>query len=86
MAGMFSVKKGTIYLDCQSKITNSSIFNSSIDMNGGVITSHGTPVSALDVVNKGYVDSVFEANFLNVNVTLIDTTWTNIPLPKNKKC
>jgi hypothetical protein len=49
-------------------------------MSGGIISSHGSPVIATDVVNKGYVDSIFEANFLNLNVTLINTDWVNIPM------
>jgi hypothetical protein len=76
MSGMFSVKKGTIYLDCNSKINNTSITNSSINMNGGVISSHGMPLFPTDVTSKQYVDSIFESNFLDVNVMLVSTNWT----------
>jgi hypothetical protein len=49
-------------------------------MSGGIITNHSTPLLATDVANKAYVDSLFAANFLNANTTLIGTTWTDIPL------
>ena len=78
---MFSVKKGTIYLDCNSKINNSSISNSSISMNGNIITLHGMPVVSSDVANKQYVDSLFSANFLTNTLFLVSTNWTPINPP-----
>lgn len=80
MSGLFSVKKGTIWLDCQSKVHNASILNSSINMSSGVITNHGTPLNPTDVANKNYVDSLFGANFLTANVTLTGTAYSLIPI------
>lgn len=54
----FATTRGTLFVDCNGKVNNSSITDSSIDMNGGVITSHGAPINATDVVNKEYADSI----------------------------
>lgn len=80
MSGLFSVKKGTIWLDCQSKINNSSISNTSINMSNGTITNHGTPLNPTDVANKNYVDSLFGANFLTANVMLTGTAYSPVPI------
>lgn len=70
---MFALARGTIIVDCNGRVQNSTITNSimsgsainttnittsTIDMNGGVITNHGYPVNPNDVVNKIYVDSL----------------------------
>jgi hypothetical protein len=73
---MFAFTRGTHYLDCNSVVTNSSITNSSIDMNGGVITNHGTPVNGTDVVNKDYVDSIAGTGNPVYTVTLTGTAYT----------
>lgn len=76
----FSLFKGRYHLDC-----NSEIRNSSIDMNGGVITSHGTPINGTDVVNKDYVDAAVLAGgggggcdqpSVSDTITLTSTNWT----------
>ena len=67
----FSLFNGTSKITC-----NSSITNSTIDMNGGVITSHGTPVLGSDVVNKSYVDSLTSSGVPSVIVTLINTNYS----------
>lgn len=54
---MFAINRGRYYIECNSNIANSQIINSEIDMNGGVITSHGTPINATDVVNKDYLET-----------------------------
>lgn len=54
----FAITRGTVFVSCNGQVNNSSITNSSIDMNGGVITSHGAPVNGTDVVNKDYADSI----------------------------
>lgn len=54
----FAITRGTLFVSCNGQVTNSSITDSSIDMNGGVITSHGAPVNGTDVVNKDYADSI----------------------------
>lgn len=54
----FAITRGTLVVSCNGQVTNSSITDSSIDMNGGVITSHGAPVNGTDVVNKDYADSI----------------------------
>ena len=73
---MFSFSRGTQYIDCNSRITNSFINNSSIDMNDQVITNHGTPVNPTDVVNKNYVDTVVGASANAFNITLTGTNYT----------
>lgn len=54
----FAITRGTLFVSCNGQVTNSSITDSSIDMNGGVITSHGAPINGTDVVNKDYADSI----------------------------
>ncbi|CAK0773759.1 hypothetical protein CCP3SC1AL1_690003 [Gammaproteobacteria bacterium] len=58
-------------------IVDGEIHNSSIDMDGGVITNHGTPVDPLDVVNLAYLDTL-EANLPSVIITLTGTAYTTI--------
>ena len=50
-------------------IRNSDINTSTIDMNNGVITTHGTPVNDLDVVNKIYVDNRIKTFTINLSGT-----------------
>ncbi len=69
----FGFSRGTNIIDCNGLVTNSSISNSSIDMNGGVITSHGTPVNGTDVANKDYVDS---KTLPVANISLLGTVYS----------
>ncbi len=68
---------GTSYITCGSVITNTSISNSTIDMNGGVITNAGLPTNGTDVANKNYVDSI-SSGIPIINITLSSTTYTTI--------
>lgn len=77
---MFALSKGNHIVDCGGKVNNSSITDSTIDMNGGVITSHGTPLNSLDVVNKAYVDSAVTSSVLTTVVTLSGNSYVSIPL------
>ncbi len=61
----------------QGKIRNSSITTSSIDMNSGVITSHGTPIADTDVVNKLYIDNRIRTYTIN----LTGTSPSNLIIP-----
>lgn len=81
---MFSLNRGKYFIDCGSKITNTEI-----NMNGNVITNHGTPVNPLDVVNKEYVDNAVAngggegegSPLISITVTLVSTTYIQaIPL------
>lgn len=66
---MFSLFKGTIDVTCNSRITKSSI-----DMNGGVITSAGLPINQTDVVNKRYIDN----NVILVSVILSGISFSTV--------
>lgn len=69
---MFSFSRANHIVTC-----NGSVINSVIDMNGGVITSHGLPTSPTDVATKQYVDNL--ANSSNAfTVTLTSTFYTTI--------
>lgn len=50
-------------------VRNSDINTSTIDMNNGVITTHGTPVNNLDVVNKLYIDNRIKTFTINLSGT-----------------
>lgn len=74
---MFAINRGRYYIECNSNIANSQIINSEIDMNGGVITSHGTPVNATDVVNKDYIETyVLNALPPIITIVLTGTSYT----------
>ena len=76
----FAISRGNHIIDCNGKVINSTIENTSIDMNGGVITSHGAPVDPGDVVNKTYVDSL-AAGIPLIDITLSSTNYTSaLPL------
>lgn len=68
----FAISRGNHIIDCNGYVINSSIEKSSIDMNGEVITSHGTPVNGTDVVNKDYINNLI--SFEIVTLTGIDFT------------
>jgi len=72
----FGFSRGSNIIDCNGLVTNSSVTNSSIDMNGGVITSHGTPLNGTDVVNKDYVDN--NALIPVATVNLLSTVYSTI--------
>ena len=61
-----------------STIINGVISSSTVDMDGGVITSHGTPISPTDVPNKAYVDAVSAASIPSLNVNLSGVSWVEI--------
>jgi hypothetical protein len=67
--------RGKYYLDCGSKIINSAISNTTIDMSGGVITNAGTPINPTDLVTKDYVDGFSVPSTI---VTLTGTAYTQI--------
>jgi hypothetical protein len=50
-------------------VRGSDINTSTIDMNNGVITTHGTPINNLDVVNKAYVDARIKTFTINLSGT-----------------
>lgn len=69
---MFSFSRANHIVTC-----NGQILNSTIDMNGNVITSHSLPINPTDVATKAYVDSVAsQSNY--VNFTLTSTLYTTI--------
>ena len=76
----FSYTRGSQIIECGSIISNSSITTSSIDMNGGVITSGGTPINPGDLVTKQYADSLTStgSGIPTSVITLTDTNYTNI--------
>lgn len=74
----FAISRGTFFVDCNGKVNNSSITNSSIDMNGGVITGHGGPVNGTDVVNKDYVDNTLIGGIPTTTITLTGITFSLI--------
>ena len=55
-------------------VKNSSITNSSIDMNNTRITNVGDPTQPKDAVNKIYLDNIIIAGFQVTNTTLSGTT------------
>lgn len=59
-----------------SRIHGGSVYNSSIDMQGKVITNHEVPVNNTDVVNKFYCDSNSNNVIPSFNITLTSTLWT----------
>lgn len=65
------------YSKTNACITNGKIHNSSIDMGGGVITNHSTPINPTDVVNKDYADNL-QSNLPFIVVTLSSTFYTSI--------
>lgn len=64
---MFAFSKANHSITCNGKISNSTI-----DMNGGIITAHGLPQTGTDVVNKNFIDTLLIKN----QVSLIDTDET----------
>ena len=67
------------FSNTNSRIRNGSIYTTTIDMGNGVITTHGTPVSGLDVVNKDYCDNNNSGSSIpSFNITLSGQTWNNI--------
>ena len=84
----FAFSKGTISLDCNSTVNNttvtitgissSNITNSTIDMAGGIITGSGTPVFPTDVPNKAYVDGISTSAGYITTITLTGTAKTII--------
>lgn len=77
-----SLIRGSLYLDCgslvnKSTITNSSIYTSTINMNGGVITNLGVPVNLTDSVNKQYVDDLV-SGVNTIYITLTNTVYTTV--------
>jgi hypothetical protein len=75
---MFAISKGNHNIDCGGKVNNSFITNTEIDMNGKVITSHGTPVNSQDVANKQYVDASIAVEIIISIATLSGTNYTLI--------
>jgi hypothetical protein len=84
---MFALARGTIIVDCNGRVQNSTVTNtaintsiittSTIDMNGGVITSHGYPVNPTDVVNKDYADNLSTGGGIpTTTVTLTALVYT----------
>lgn len=78
-----SLVRGNYYLDCNSKVTNSYVSNStittsSIDMNGGSIKNIGTPIQPTDSVNKAYVDNAVGNVTSAIQVTLTGTNWSDV--------
>lgn len=73
----FAISRGKIIAECGSIITNSSITETTIDMDGGIITSAGTPINGTDVANKDYVDSVSSGLDI-VIISLTSTIYTTI--------
>jgi len=73
----FAISRGTHIIDCNGSVINSSISNSSINMNGEVITSHGSPVNPNDVVNKAYVDSL-ASGIPQIDINLNSVNFTEI--------
>lgn len=69
---MFALSRGTIIVDCGSKVQNSSISNSTIDMSGTPIINHPEPTLDHEVANKSYVDNV-SPEFL---VNIVSTVYT----------
>ena len=74
---MLGLSRGTYIIDCNSKIQNSSVINTSINMSGGVITNHGTPVNPTDSVNKAYVDSISSGGQAVIPTTVVTLISTN---------
>lgn len=75
---MSAFSRGTYIIECNSKVKNSSITESTIDMDGGVITNHGIPINGTDVVNKDYVDSATGTGIPTVTITLSGTSFVTI--------
>lgn len=59
-------------------IKNGRIHNTTISMASKVITSHGTPVNTLDVVNKSYCDNNTSLVTPITTVFLSGTLWTQV--------
>jgi hypothetical protein len=72
----FALVKGTIKAICNSVFSNGTITTSTIDMNGGVITSGGAPVNPGDLVTKAYVDGLSSGGIPSTYITLTSTTYT----------
>ena len=66
-----------------SKVENGNIYNSKIDMNGGIITNHNIPINGTDVVNKNYCDSRSSSSIPSFNTSLSGIIWTNILLDQD---
>jgi hypothetical protein len=75
---MFSFSKANHIISNGGKVDGSAITNSTIDMNGGIITSHIMPLVPLDVANKQYVDLVASTIETVFDITLIGTNYTTI--------
>lgn len=61
-----------------SIIENGRVLSSTIDMDNGVITSIGPPISGGDSVNKTYCDANSIAGIPTISVTLTGTNWNTI--------
>jgi hypothetical protein len=59
-------------------IKNGRIQNTTISMNAKVITSHGTPLNTLDVVNKSYCDNNVGTITPVSAFVLIGNNWTTV--------
>jgi|APGre2960657404_1045060.scaffolds.fasta_scaffold00573_14 hypothetical protein len=77
---MFSFSKANHNVTSGGKVDDSSITNSSIDMNGGIITSHIMPINPLDVANKQYVDLKIDEI---ETIIIINLTGTNFQIVSN---
>lgn len=71
----FAFTRANHITTCGGQVTNSIITNSSVDMNGNIITNHGTPINDTDVVNKAYVDN---NGIPNILINLLGTSYTTI--------
>jgi hypothetical protein len=70
------------YSKSNSIILDGQVLSSTIDMDSGVITNHGTPVNSTDVVNKDYCDANSGSGSGNgltsVNIILTGTNYTSV--------
>lgn len=78
MSTRISLMRGNFYLDCGAKIRKSVITDSSIDMNGKVITNGGNPIDPSDLATKNYVDIATGNVNAIIPVTLTNTNWSTV--------
>jgi hypothetical protein len=72
---MFAFSRANHITSNNGKVTGSAITSSTIDMNGGIITSHAMPIVPSDVANKEYVDLRSD---IVIIVTLSGTAYTSV--------
>jgi hypothetical protein len=70
---MFSFSRANHITTC-----NGRVYDSNIDMNGKIITSHSLPVNPTDVATKQYVDAFISQTNPPIIVTLTSTSYTVI--------